>query len=1266
MTLLYPTYSVAPFTYTANYTTLTLSWTTPTTGVEVSLVRNLFSTPANQTDGIVLLQAPIAQQNSFTGSPSFPASGGFIYYSIFVSDGTGAWWRAGDLQATVPGDWGYSDQLWNSIPSWYRYLDTQAQQTFAFSGGETWASIGAQNWTGLGATETWAGLTEQFAVNAGPPTEGPLQRFLALLATELDRARTLIEQLANVNSPGLIAGNLLPLLAHELGVGVEDALGMAQMRTLVASVVNLYKNKGTLPGIEAVVEAVTGWGAEVTISPNLVLMPDLIATLMTTNTGLETGLVGYDPSGALIMPADYMGAQGPGSLPGDAPVAASIPIQAWFPEPSLNLNLNTSALSFTSAIDPYPQSGGGGAVNPVGWGIPLPAPEVASQASTTTWADVASETWSSLPTDETWLGLSQSEDVQVITAPTVVVTLDVFLPEAVWGLTNWGQCAYGPVPIPVQPVAVDGDTFIIDPVILSTTVGTPYAGVLTVSNAAGPVQWSLASGVLPPGITLNTGTGTLSGIPPEAGSYPITVSAAEIVPLYIGVNTVISAAIRVWCAEITPTPEIIIRLHFWGEFGADLGMSPSSTVLLRDSEWEIVSIENVPVPTGAVWADIHWTLTGPGAMNWPVPITTVTLINFGWGSQLSTAGWGLSVWGADSATAPTNVGGIFVAAMPQFEVGSSLVGYTNPRDIQITLLADRANLLANPSFETGTTTGWAPLTNCIISATDTVAYIPPNVPNPGTWSCVVQAITGGDMSVISDPMPLEPGDLVTASAYVMPATTAENVAVSIEFLNAFGGSLGTVQGTLILEVPGAWVRPVAYAFPSDPAPAGSTSFQMIVTWFDVAGSEFHYLDAVLAEPTWGLDTYFDGSMWAGSPNEANYVWADAGTQGGPSWFYADLPARRERLRSVLAGDGSASYTQGSPFSTTGFIPWGRTFTLLTEQPLSEQVLVNPPTPNEWGDGRWSISLWGSFDNPIGGGWDAGLWGQAQWGESGTVFVPPPPVVIPTPPTPTGAILLIPAQIPVVATRGAGYSYQLVFGGGAGPYSVAVTTGSLMSALSLNAATGLITGTVGTSDVTNNVTFTITDSTSPTPQTASIQLTFTVIAGVSTLAITPVAAPVVMYAGSGPYVFSLTATGGSGTYGWVAISALPPGLSMSTAGVFSGSPTVLGNTNVTVQVTDSFGATAAITITITVSPAIAWGVGTWSTSAWSSTLPGAEHLAGSAQTLSSDAAAMTIVRHAGVTGVVTATATVNAPGVTRRSLETGSATATSTITDASPI
>jgi large repetitive protein len=91
--------------------------------------------------------------------------------------------------------------------------------------------------------------------------------------------------------------------------------------------------------------------------------------------------------------------------------------------------------------------------------------------------------------------------------------------------------------------------------------------------------------------------------------------------------------------------------------------------------------------------------------------------------------------------------------------------------------------------------------------------------------------------------------------------------------------------------------------------------------------------------------------------------------------------------------------------------------------------------------------------------------------------------------------------------------------------------------------------------------------------------------VGPLIISPAALPAALI--NVPYSATLTSVGGMGPFTWaLASGSLPPGLTISTAGVITGTPTALGTTTFKVQVTDSQTPTKAVdtaTKSISVNP-----------------------------------------------------------------------------------
>lgn len=157
---------------------------------------------------------------------------------------------------------------------------------------------------------------------------------------------------------------------------------------------------------------------------------------------------------------------------------------------------------------------------------------------------------------------------------------------------------------------------------------------------------------------------------------------------------------------------------------------------------------------------------------------------------------------------------------------------------------------------------------------------------------------------------------------------------------------------------------------------------------------------------------------------------------------------------------------------------------------------------------------------------------------------------------------------------------LAFTGGTGAVTWSISPATALSALGLSfdPTSGTITGTPTVATTGTSFTVTATDTGTPA-QTTSTTLTIRIGA---VLTITTAALP---NASQGvAYTQTLTASGGLGAYTWsIAAGSLPPGLTLSPAGVISGAPTTAGTFTFTIQVVDSSVpqqlATKAFTITV---------------------------------------------------------------------------------------
>ncbi|HEY4994425.1 MAG TPA: putative Ig domain-containing protein, partial [Nakamurella sp.] len=174
------------------------------------------------------------------------------------------------------------------------------------------------------------------------------------------------------------------------------------------------------------------------------------------------------------------------------------------------------------------------------------------------------------------------------------------------------------------------------------------------------------------------------------------------------------------------------------------------------------------------------------------------------------------------------------------------------------------------------------------------------------------------------------------------------------------------------------------------------------------------------------------------------------------------------------------------------------------------------------------------------------------------------------------------QAPPAGWTNTVYTNTLTVSGGTGPYAWSVSSGSLPAGISLSPS-GVLSGTP-TATGTFSFTVKVTDANA---QIATQATSITISAGVSTTFAAPPAA-----VKGAPYSVTLTATGGTLPYTWsVNAGTLPPGLTLSSAGVLAGTPTAAGSYPFSVNVIDKNGGIATASITLVVGPGLSLTFGT---------------------------------------------------------------------------
>lgn len=626
---------------------------------------------------------------------------------------------------------------------------------------------------------------------------------------------------------------------------------------------------------------------------------------------------------------------------------------------------------------------------------------------------------------------------------------------------------------------------------LTATINQAYSQAFTGSGGTAPYHYSLIvnAGVMPAGLSFNTSTGALAGMPTTTGTVSFTVSSTDSStgaggPFKISGTYTLTTSAPTIVLSPASLPGATVGAAYSQTAPAAGGSAPYAYALTAGALPAGLSLNS---STGAITG----TPTAGGTFNFTV---TATDSNGYTGAQP----YSLTVSAATITVTPTSMPGATVSV--PYSQSMSTSGGTAPYTYAMTAGALPAGLSLSP---TGVLSGMPTAGgtfNFTITSTDSSTGTG-HYTGSRTYALTVGAPTMG----------------------IAPASGALNGAAGTVYSRAFAASGGTGPYTYALTVNSGtlptglnWNAATA-TLSGTPTTAGTVNFTVTAT---------------------------DSSTGAGAPYAVSGAYTLTIAAPSVSVSPATLPnpsIATAYSQSVTAANGTAPYTYAI---TAGALPTGLTLS-------SGGVLSGMPTAG----GTFNFTITATDANHF----------TASHAYTVTIGAP--------------TVTVNPAAV-TAAQVTAAYSQTFTATGGTAPYTYAVSTGTLPAGLTLNASTGVVSGTpttLGTSTFTIRATDSSTGTGAPYIGTRSYTLVVGQMIGTApaisatTLASTPITLHATANATGGPFSsITIVSPPASGT-------AVVNGLDI----VYTPVPTGSGAVNFSYALINTAGTSAPIPVTVNV-------------------------------------------------------------------------------------